>query len=86
MKRPVLLINFVKMCGDGGARAYDTNCISYNFHQLLSVYFYRTCCIEKYMVKSVHTFVGILIHFSFCVRNFVLPAHRPNFVQVASTT
>jgi hypothetical protein len=43
-----LLINFVKMCGDGGARAYDVNCISYNFHQLLSVYFYRTCCTEKY--------------------------------------
>jgi len=52
------------------------------FSLILSIYFYRTWCVEKYTGKII----CVLFHSLFCVLNFMLPARRPNFARVAHTT
>jgi hypothetical protein len=39
-----------------------------------------------HMKKMIHVIVRVLIHSSFCVLNFMLPACRPNLAEVARPT
>ena len=51
-----------------------------------STFFYRTRCIGKHTDKILHRIITRCIHSSICVLNFILPACRSNFAEVARMT
>jgi hypothetical protein len=57
-----------------------------NFYYYYQYICYPTLYINKYTGTIMHIIVSILIHSSFCVLQFTLPAWKQNFARVAYTT
>ena len=60
------------------------NCIFHKFF-LLSAYFYYAWFVQKYTAKIIHIINIIIVHSSFCVLSFMLPACRASFAEVFGT-
>ena len=80
-----LSLNFVKIAKNSDTPAFVVNRIFNNVYPL-PVYFYCTWCMDKYTGQIMRKIKFTLVHTSVCVLNFMLPACRPNFAEVARAT